>query len=31
VLFRETEAEEITNKKALIKGLIMLKVKKGIE
>ena len=28
VLFGETEAEEITNRRALMKGLIMLKVKK---
>src|ERR1043165_619794 len=31
VLFGETEAEEITNRKALMKGLITLKVKKEIE
>ena len=31
VLFRETEAEKITNRRALIKGLITLKVKKEIE
>ena len=31
VLFGETEAEEITNRRALIQGLITLKVKKEIE